>query len=132
MLFRAPDLLSARLLGESLIGLHGITVPVAWSDWVNSLAPVVRARGLFPNLTVTPTALLMLLAAGLLAVRGPLLLRFLGVSADEVTPGPASQDAALAPAGRSLHWSRAVCAGAMLALAIAALARSSPFLYFQF
>ncbi|MEN9663358.1 MAG: hypothetical protein RL324_2307 [Verrucomicrobiota bacterium] len=132
VLFRAPDLLSARLLGESLIGLHGITVPVAWSDWVNSLAPVVRARGLFPNLTVTPTALLMLLAAGLLAVRGPLLLRFLGVSADEVTPGPASQDAALAPAGRPLHWSRAVCAGAMLALAIAALARSSPFLYFQF
>ena len=44
----------------------------------------------------------------------------------------AGQDAALAPTGRPLHWSRALCAGAMLALAVAALARSSPFLYFQF
>ena len=132
VLFRAPDLVSARLLGESLIGLHGITVPVAWSDWVNALAPVVRARGLFPNLTITPTGLLMLAVAGACALRGPLLLRFLGVGPDDVTPGSAGQDAALAPTGRPLHWSRALCAGAMLALAVAALARSSPFLYFQF
>jgi alginate O-acetyltransferase complex protein AlgI len=132
VLFRAPDLVSARLLAESLVGLHGVTVPVAWSDWVNPLAPVVRARGVFPNLTITPTALLMLAVAGFLAVRGPLLLRFLGIGPDDVTPGPAGQDAALAPAAQPLRWSRAVCAGAMLALAVAALARSSPFLYFQF
>jgi D-alanyl-lipoteichoic acid acyltransferase DltB (MBOAT superfamily) len=132
VLFRAPDLVTARLLGESLLGLHGITVPVAWSDWVNSLAPVVRARGLFPNLTVTPTALLLLAVAGFCAVRGPLLLRFLGVGPDDVTPGAGDQTAALGPAGAHLHWTRAVCAGAMLAIALAALARSSPFLYFQF
>jgi alginate O-acetyltransferase complex protein AlgI len=132
VLFRAPDLVSARLLGESLLGLHGITVPVAWSDWVNSLAPAVRARGLFPNLTVTPTALFVLAVAGICAVRGPLLLRFLGVGPDDVTPGDGNQTAALAPDGSRLHWTRAVGAGAMLALALAALARSSPFLYFQF
>ena len=74
----------------------------------------------------------MLAVAGACALRGPLLLRFLGVGPDDVTPGSAGQDAALAPTGRPLHWSRALCAGAMLALAVAALARSSPFLYFQF
>jgi alginate O-acetyltransferase complex protein AlgI len=132
VLFRAPDLVSARLLGESLLGFHGITVPVAWSGWVDSLAPVVRARGLFPNLTVTPTALLVLAVAGWFAVRGPLLLRLLGVSPDDVTPGSPAQDAALAPTDRPLHWSRAVCAGVMFALAVTALSRSSPFLYFQF
>jgi alginate O-acetyltransferase complex protein AlgI len=132
VLFRAPDLATARVFAESLFGLHGISVPIAWAAWVEALAPVVRPRGIFPNLPATASALVVLAGAGWLACRGPRLLQFLGVTPDDVTRGPAWQDAELAPAGQPLQWSRAVVAGICFALAVALLSRSSPFLYFQF
>lgn len=132
VLFRAPDLATARALAESLFGLHGISVPVGWAPWVESLAPVVRPRGIFPNLPTSASALLMLVAAGWLACRGPRLLRFLGVTPADVTRGPAWQDGELAPVGEPLRWWRAALTGACFALAVALLSRASPFLYFQF
>lgn len=132
VLFRAPNLATARAFAESLFGLHGISVPVAWSSWVESLEPVVRPRGIFPNLPTGATVLLVLAASGWLAVRGPRLLRFLGVTPADVTRGPAWQDAELAPVGEPLRPARAVLAGLCFVLAAALLSRSSPFLYFQF
>lgn len=132
VLFRAPDLATARLLLESLSGWHGISVPVAWADWVQPLAPVVRPRGLLPTVTASPTALLLLVIAGWYACRGPKILAWLGFTPVDATPASSWQETQLAPRGTQFGAARAVAAGVMLALAIACLARSSAFLYFQF
>ena len=132
VLFRAHDLPTAWLYIQSMLGWHGITVPVSWQDWVAPLAPVIRARGLYPNLSPTPTALILLVISGYLALRGPKLLAWLGLSAEDVTPPTSWQAAELAPKGTPLRVSRALIGGLMLVVAIAALARSAPFLYFQF
>ena len=42
------------------------------------------------------------------------------------------QSAELAPAQVPLRWRQAVVAGLMFAVAVAALSRTAPFLYFQF
>jgi alginate O-acetyltransferase complex protein AlgI len=131
-LFRAPDLVTAQNFAESLLGFHGFTVPVAWLSWVQPLAPVVRARGWLPNLAATPFALVVLVVAGWLACFGPRLLRWFGATAGDVTATPAWQAAELAPPHATLTWRQAVAAGLMLSLAVAALSRSAPFLYFQF
>ena len=132
VLFRAPDLATARLLLESLAGWHGISVPLAWADWVQPLAPVVRPRGLLPTITAAPTALVLLFVAGWYACRGPKVLAWLGLTPDDATPAAAWQEAQLAPRGTPFRASRACAAGVMLALAVATLAHSSVFLYFQF
>jgi alginate O-acetyltransferase complex protein AlgI len=132
VLFRAPDLPTARLMAESLVGWHGFSVPLSWGGWVEALAPVVRPRGLFPHLPVSPTALITLALAAWLALRGPRLLAWCGVRGEDVVAAAAWQRAELAPAHAVLPWSRAVVAGVMLGAAVASLSRSSPFLYFQF
>jgi len=132
VLFRSQDLVAARQLTESLVGVHGISVPVSWHDWIKPLEPVVRPRGVFPNILVTGDALLTLILATIAVLFGPRLLAWLGLSSEDVTPLPKRLQGELAPVGTPLHWSRAILAGSMLALAIAALGRTTPFLYFQF
>jgi len=132
VLFRAKDLSTAWLLFQSLVGWHGVSVPVSWDFLVESLAPAVRARGLLPNINPSFTALLFLLAAGWMAVRGPRLLAWFGVTQQDLTRTPDWQAAELAPAGTGFRNSRALVAGFMLALALTALSRNAPFLYFQF
>jgi alginate O-acetyltransferase complex protein AlgI len=131
-LFRSPDLETARSFAASLAGLNGITVPVSLTTWVESLAPFVRPRGLFPAITATPTMLIVLVLAVFFAFRGPRLLAFFGVTSRDVVAGESGIGSELAPASSRLAWGRFVVAGLMLALAIATLARTSPFLYYQF
>lgn len=130
--FRSTDLTAARLLGESLLGLHGISVPVAWAPWVESLAPIIRPRGLFPNIEASPSALSFLLIAAAGALFGPRLLTWLGVTANDVTSVPRALAGELRPHPIPLGFFQIVIASIMFALAIAGLSRSSPFLYFQF
>jgi D-alanyl-lipoteichoic acid acyltransferase DltB (MBOAT superfamily) len=132
VLFRAQDLVTARQLSESLIGLHGVSVPVSWHEWIHSLEPFVRPRGLFPNINVTGDAILILVLATASVTCGPRVLAWFGLTEEDVTALPPRFRAELAPTSAPLHWTRAVAAGAMLALAIAALGRTTPFLYFQF
>lgn len=132
LLFRAPNLRIASELGASLIGLHGISVPIALTRWVDALAPVVRPEGWFPNLYVTPSRLVIFFLSGALAAFGPTLLGWLGASqADVAAPPPIVSDEL--PATPTLpRWWQTASGGAMLALSLAALSRSAPFLYFQF
>jgi D-alanyl-lipoteichoic acid acyltransferase DltB (MBOAT superfamily) len=132
VLFRAPDLGTVLLLFQSLAGWHGISVPVGWHAWVEPLAPVVRARGLMPNLVATPSALMMLVVAGWLACTGPQLLRWLGIGESELTQPAKWQRPELGIPGAALSPWRAVLCGLMFATAVAALSRSTVFLYFQF
>jgi hypothetical protein len=132
VLFRAQDLVTVRQLGESLVGLHGISVPVSWHEWIRPLEPIVRPRGLFPNVNVTGDAILILVFATVSVACGPRVLAWFGLTDDDVTALPRRFRPELAPVSTPLHWTRAVTAGAMLALAIAALGRTTPFLYFQF
>ncbi len=132
VLFRSPDLATVRLMGESLFGLHGISVPTTWLNWIEPFGSAVRARGLFPSISAPPLALLVLLAAAVGAVAGPRLLRWLQISPADTTASVPVSRAEMAPADAPLHWKIAVATGLMLALSIAALAQSSPFLYFQF
>ncbi len=132
VLFRASDLASARLLFESLLGLHGVSVPVAWAPWVEALAPVVRPRGLYPNLHAAPTVLLVLGTAAVLAVAGPFLLKWFGTTASDITSPGTVRPEELSPAASGPGYTRLAVAGMAFALGVAALSRSSPFLYFQF
>jgi alginate O-acetyltransferase complex protein AlgI len=132
VVFRAPNLSTAQTMAENLLGLHGFSVPVSWMPHVNPFGWFVRARGLLPNVTATPIMLCVLVAAGWFACRGPGLLRWFGISHLEVTPGPSWQAIELAPAHDQLHWTRAAVAGLMFTVAVTALTRSTPFLYFQF
>jgi alginate O-acetyltransferase complex protein AlgI len=132
VLFRAADLKTALAYGESLLGLHGISVPVSWATWVESLAPVVRPRGLLPNVHATPTMIVVLLLAAWLAVRGPRVLTWLGVTADDVTSPQHLPGNSLSATGLELSYGKLALAGAAFAISVATLSRSSPFLYFQF
>lgn len=131
-LFRAPDLAAARLLGTSLVGGHGVSVPVAWASIVEPLAPVVRPRGLFPNIEVTPSTLLVLCLAALAAVSGPRLLAWIGVTTEDVTSVPRGLGHELAPHTDRFRYVHLAAASALFAVAVAGVIRSSPFLYFQF
>jgi hypothetical protein len=132
VLFRAPDLRIARDLSASMVGLHGISVPIALARWVDALAPVVRPQGWFPNLYMTPSRLAVFFLSAALAAFGPALLAWLGASrADVAAPPPIVRDA-LATEPTLPTWWQAAIGGAMLALSLAALSRSAPFLYFQF
>ncbi|WP_438479539.1 MBOAT family O-acyltransferase [Oleiharenicola lentus] len=130
--FRAPDLSSAWHYCQSLFGWHGISVPIGWMSVVEPLAPVVRARGLWPNIPVGPFALLVLAGAFLCCFRGPRLLQWCGLSRDDVSSANEWQSRELNAPNQSLGWTRALLAGAMFALAAAWLSRAAPFLYFQF
>ncbi|HEY9154162.1 MAG TPA: MBOAT family O-acyltransferase [Opitutaceae bacterium] len=132
VLFRAPNLRVVGELGGSLFGLHGISVPVALTAWVDALAPVVRPQGWFPNLYVTPSRLAVFFLSAVFAIVGPTLLAWLGCScADVAAPPPLVRDS-LSRAPTQPNWWQAAIAGGMLALSLAALSRSAPFLYFQF
>jgi len=130
--FRSSDLTAARLLGESLLGLHGISVPITWAPWVESFAPVVRPRGLFPNIEAAPSTLLLLFLAGWTAILGPRLLAWMGVTLDDVTSIPRGLAGELAPSSSRISYLHILLVSVLFALAIAGLSRSSPFLYFQF
>lgn len=130
--FRSNDFTTVRLLGESLIGLHGISVPVSWSSWVDSLAPVVRARGVFQNFEVTPSALIVFGLAAWASVWGPRLLPWVGVTRQDVTSLSSDLESELEPRPSAPGYFQAAAVAMMFALAVAGLARSSPFLYFQF
>jgi hypothetical protein len=132
VLFRAADLETALLIFQSMIGWHGISVPVSWHEWVEPFAPVIRARGLLPNVSAQPAALIPFFFACYFAVRGPQLLQWLGITPSDVTRTSRWHQQELAPAQSSLSPWRIVLAGIMFALGIAALSRSSVFLYFQF
>jgi len=131
-LFRAADFATAASIAGSLIGLNGISVPVSLTPWVASLAPFVRPRGLFPNITAHPVMLIMLVAAAVLACAGPRLLRFFGVTPADVVSTAGWQNKELAPEGSTVPWTRFLLAGLLFALSVAMLARTSPFLYYQF
>jgi D-alanyl-lipoteichoic acid acyltransferase DltB (MBOAT superfamily) len=132
VLFRAPNFRVATDLAASLLGLHGISVPIGLTRWVDALAPVVRPQGWFPNLYVTPSRLAVFFLSGALAVVGPTLLAWFGCSnADVAAPPPIVRDYLPAQATLPTWWQAAI-AGGMLALSVAALSRSAPFLYFQF
>lgn len=132
VLFQAADVSTAFSLMQSMVGWHGISVPVTWESWVAPLAPAIRPRGIFPYLNPSLSSLVLLALSAWFACRGPRLLAWFGLSDDEVAGGNAWQKADLAPAGQPLKVSRALIAGLMLAMAIATLGNSSPFLYFQF
>lgn len=132
VLFRASNLPTAGLLLESLLGLHGISVPVSWAKAVESLAPVVRPRGLWPNVHVTPSSLVALMVAASLAVRGPFLLRWLGVTSSDITSSQTVSPSELSSSGAELTYGKLAIVGGLFAIALAGLSRSSPFLYFQF
>lgn len=132
VLFRAPNLPTARLLVESLFGVHGISVPISWARIVEPLAPVIRPRGLLPSIQAAPTGLIVLLLCAWFAVRGPFLLKWLGVTAQDITSPEKVRPEELSENGSVLNPWKLAAAGAMFAIAIAALTRSSPFLYFQF
>ncbi len=132
VLFRSADLRSAGEMARSLIGLHGVSVPIVFTHWVDSLAPIVRPQGWFPNLYVTPSILLVLGASGWGALQGPPLLAWLGTSVDDVAAPPPIVADALAPRRALATWRQLAVAGLMLGLSLTALSRSVPFLYFQF
>ncbi len=132
VLFRAEELGTARLLSESLLGLHGVSVPVSWARMVEDLAPVVRPRGVFPTLHIAPTALIVLCVSAYLSVRGPWLLKWLGTTAHDVVSSSTVRNEDLSASGEEFNYVRMAVSGACFAASIAALSRSSPFLYFQF
>lgn len=132
VLFRASNLPTVGLLGQSLIGLHGVSVPVSWAKLVEPFAPVIRPRGFWPNVHASPTSLITLVLAAALAVRGPFLLKWLGVTASDITSPQVVPAAELSRDGTELGYGKIAVVAALFAVAIAALTRSSPFLYFQF
>lgn len=132
VLFRASNLPTVGLLGQSLIGLHGVSVPISWAKMVEPFAPVVRPRGLWPNVHATPTALLTLVGAAFLAVRGPFLLKWVGVTPADITSPHLIPVGELSSSGAELNYLKIAIVAALFALSVAALTRSSPFLYFQF
>lgn len=132
VLFRAPDLRTAWLMFQSLVGWHGISVPAAWESFTLCLSPIVRARGFFPNISFPATAMLVFVVGGYLACRGPKILRWLGLTEDDVTTPAPWLARELAPRESPLRLRAALVGGLCFALAVAALTRSSVFLYFQF
>ena len=92
----------------------------------------MRPRGLFPNVHASPTSLLALGIATVLTFWGPRLLRWLGVTANDVTSAHALPPGELSATGHELTYARLAFLGVLFALSVAALTRSSPFLYFQF
>jgi len=132
VLFRSPDLRIAKEMAVSLIGLNGISVPLALTPWVDSLAPVIRPEGWFPNLYLTPSILAVFFVSGFGAVAGPTLLRWFGTSQADVAAPPPIVQSELPAQSAGVTRPQAIVAGMMLALSLAALSRSVPFLYFQF
>ena len=131
-LFRSPDLRTAGLLGQSLVGANGISVPISLTWWVDALAPYVRPEGLFPNIFTTPSILLVFGLSSWAALSGPFLLGWLGITAEDVTAGSPLLDRGLATTKRMPSYWKLGLASLMFAVSLAALSRSSPFLYFQF